>query len=280
MFCIKCGATMEEGAKCCSGCGAEIKNIPDDNQKKNEKEMTSGKKRKSGSGWRIGVIAVAAVCIVAAVVIFAIAIDRETITAAIADAAVGDIIFFGSYEQDNNTENGMEPVEWYVLDKTDEEATLLSVYLLDEQTYHEKDDDITWENCTLRSWLNGEFYNTAFSEEEQAVIVNTNVVNEDNPYFGTEGGNDTVDKVWLLSFGEIERYFHTDSDVYDNSIFAYPTAYAEAEGLWEVDDWWWLRSPGCYGYGAAYVSGSYVSGFGEYVDFSGIGVRPAIKVAY
>lgn len=111
--------------------------------------------------------------------------------AAIADAAVGDIVYFGSYEQGN----GPGPVEWYVLDKADREATLLSVDLLDCQPYHKDYTGITWENCTLRSWLNSVFYYTAFSEEEQAAIVNTNVVNEDNPFFGTKGGNDTTDKI-------------------------------------------------------------------------------------
>lgn len=186
---------------------------------------------------------------------------------AIADAAVGDIVYFGSYEQDNDVVNGTEPVQWYVLDKADKEATLLAVDLLDCQQYHEADEDITWENCTLRSWLNGEFYNTAFSKEEQTAIVNTNVVNEDNSYWGwdTEGGNDTVDKVWLLSLEEIERYFHIDMNVYhddysmehknwfeyalhiyghknwyeyadycygqDNRVCAKPTAYAAARGV-------------------------------------------------
>lgn len=70
----------------------------------------------------------------------------------IADAAVGDIVTFGSYEQDNDLENGMEPVEWYVLDKEDGEATLMSVYLLDWQSYNEDFIDMTWEDCTLRSW--------------------------------------------------------------------------------------------------------------------------------
>ena len=172
--------------------------------------------------------------------------------AAIANASVGDIVYFGNYEQDSNFENGTEPVEWYVLDKADGEATLLSVYLLDCQPYHEDYEDITWENCTLRSWLNSEFYNTAFSAEEQQVIINTNIINEDNPYYGTEGGNDTVDKVWLLSLGEVERYFHINRNVcyevdngnmsweeyavycygQDHRVCAKPMAYAGARGLY------------------------------------------------
>lgn len=207
--------------------------------------------------------------------------------AAIANASVGDIVYLGSYEQDNNLGNGTEPVEWYVLDKADGEATLLAVYLLDCQPYHNDWEDITWENCTLRSWLNNEFYNTVFSEEEQAAIVNTNVVNEDNPHWGTEGGNDTADKVWLLSYGEIEKYFHIDSmeeydNVYDNRVCAKPTAYASARGAQDVEydyigyaEGWWLRSPGYRSDHAEFV----LHGSGG-VSGNGIGVRPALKVAY
>ncbi len=239
--------------------------------------------------------------------------------AAIADASVGDIVYWGSYEQDNDPENGTEPVEWYVLDKADGEATLLAVYLLDWQQYHEAGGDITWENCTLRSWLNREFYNMAFSEEEQAAIVNTNVVNEDNPYCGTEGGNDTTDKVWLLSLGEMERYFHIDMNVYDdyingnmswneyaiycygrdNRVCAKPTAYAGRVYVYSEENirygiemsyaigsgWWWLRSPGYCSYYVAYVSGEGgVSDDGSVRNFGNVvnchGVRPALKVAY
>lgn len=207
---------------------------------------------------------------------------EETDTAGrvtIGDAAVGDIVTFGSYEQDNDLENGAEPVEWYVLDKADGEATLVSVYLLDCQPYHEELVDITWENCTLRSWLNGEFYNTAFSAEEQETIVNTNVVNEDNPDYGTEGGNNTTDKVWLLSFDEIKRYFSVDSDVYDNFMCVKATAYAKARGAntdSEGNGWWWLRSPGSRSDYPARVLEARVYYTGLLADINYGGVRPAI----
>lgn len=272
------------------------------------------------------VIAVA-VCIVAAAVISAKGSSTENRPAeelldsdemaAIADAAVGDIVYFGSYEQDNDLENGTEPVEWYVLDKTDGEATLLAVYLLDCKSYN----GATWENCTLRSWLNDEFYNTAFSMEEQAVIVDAKVVNENNPLYNTEGGNDTADKVWLLSLGEIEKYFYIDRNVFedrwngnmsreeyitycygqDNRLCAMPTAYTiprsagtyseegaqsdlEEHGYdmsYAVESYaWWLRSPGSDSDYAALV----LHGGGVYYDGSrgglNLGVRPAVKVAY
>lgn len=240
--------------------------------------------------------------------------------AAITAASVGDIVYFGNYEQDNNTSNGKEPVAWYVLDKSGGEATLLSVYLLDNQPYHEDwGNDITWEECTLRSWLNGTFYNAAFSVEEQAAVVNTNVVNADNPYYGTKGGRDTMDKVWLLSLGEVEKYFHIDMmDTWDdfnngnmdwheyaiycygqdNRVCAKPTVYgsrwtfSEEEAQYEMDNYgydmsyaigsdnWWLRSLGIDSTTAAYVSyDGNVCCYILDVENSN-GVRPALKVAY
>lgn len=228
----------------------------------------------------------AAVCIVAVAVIFAKGSSTENRPAeefldtdemaAIADAAVGDIVYFGSYEQDNDLENGTEPVEWYVLDKTDGEATLLAVYLLDCQPYHEADENITWENCDLRGWLNDEFYNTAFSKEEQAVIVDAKVVNENNPLFDTKGGHNTTDKVWLLSLGEIEKYFYIDRNVFedrwngnmsreeytiycygqDNRLCAMPTAYAIASGAWTYSEERAQSDLEEYGYDMSYAVGS------------------------
>ena len=110
---------------------------------------------------------------------------------------------------------------------------------------------MTWEDCALRAWLNDDFLNAAFTEAEQEHIAVTNVVNEDNPIFGTPGGNDTSDKIWLLSLGDIEKYFHISREKWgeierkygtrttegnlayskycydqDHRILAKPTAYA------------------------------------------------------
>lgn len=240
--------------------------------------------------------------------------------AVIAAASVGDIIYFGSYEQDNDLTNGTEPVAWYVLEKADGEATLLAVYLLDCQKYHEAWEDITWENCTLRSWLNSEFYNTAFSKQEQAFIVNINVVNEGNPYWDTEGGNDTTDKVWLLSLGEIEKYFHIDVNDYnaywngnmsreeyaiycygqDHRVCAKPTAFAAAKGVGIYSEEWAQYEMDNYVCNMSYAIGSGWwwlrspggSSYAAFADCGGFvgydgglvddssGVRPALKVAY
>lgn len=337
MFCRKCGAEMQEGAKFCRKCGMAV--AGSEQAVAVEPEQVVAKK-KSGLGLKIGIGVIAAAIVVGGVSFFAMggstekrlaeqaeqeaaqaAGDGETEAASplgIGEVAAGQIITFGSYEQDGNTANGKEPIEWYVLEASNGEAVLLSVYLLDCQPYHETWEDITWEDCPLRSWLNSEFYNTAFSAEEQQAIINANVVNEDNPFWGTEGGNNTADKVWLLSLGEIERYFHIDRNVYwndfyngnmnwaeyavycygqDHRVCAKPTAYAEARVLYVFSEkdlqydgidmsfavgsgLWWLRSPGSFSSRAAYVSN--VGGVflhGYVVDDIG-GVRPAIKMAY
>jgi uncharacterized repeat protein (TIGR02543 family) len=74
-------------------------------------------------------------------------------------------LLFGTYEQDNNLANGAEDIEWLVLEKKDGKALLLSKYALVTKPYNEEDTDVTWESCTLRSWLNGEFYK-AISDHE------------------------------------------------------------------------------------------------------------------
>ena len=89
------------------------------------------------------------------------------------------MIPFGHYEQDNNPGNGPEPIEWLVLDIQDGKALLLSKYGLEAKAYNTKFVDITWENCTLRTWLNGEFLAKAFSAEEQSAILLTEVDNSD-----------------------------------------------------------------------------------------------------
>ena len=180
---------------------------------------------------------------------------------------IGDSYTFGTYEQDNNTSNGKEAIEWTVLDKDGMSLLLVSKQALAWQQYNTSYTDVTWENCTLRKWLNGTFLNNAFSTEEQAQIQNTTVSADNNPQYSTNPGNATTDKVFLLSINEVEKYFNSNE-----ARKCAPTAYAEAQGVWTSDTyktpsgaatcWWWLRSPGSNQDEAAgvYVDGS----VGEY----------------
>jgi tetratricopeptide (TPR) repeat protein len=219
---------------------------------------------------------------VAAIAYDELGMDDEALAcnkkAALSDAEVGDTVLLGSYEQDNDTSDGAEPIEWAVLDKQGGKALLVSKYALDCKPYNDVYEDVTWETCTLRSWLNGEFYETAFSETERALVAQTTNSNPDNAYYGTEGGADTTDSVFLLSIDEAEKYFSSD----DGRV-CYPTDYAVSQGAWTNSDTgacsWWLRSPGRgSGHAAIVCSGGSVDSYGWGVVNDGDAVRPALWV--
>ena len=213
----------------------------------------------------------------------ATATPKPTADYDLSKAEVGSYITFGTYEQDNNTANGKEDVEWMVLAKEGDRVLLISRYALDCQQYNISMTDVTWETCSLRKWLNGTFLNDAFSEAEKAMIPSVTVSADKNPRYSSSPGNSTTDQVFLLSITEVKKYFSSDE-----ARKCAPTAYALAQGSWtnetdKVDGKatcvWWLRSPGIYSYSAAgvYPVGS-VGDFGFSV-YDGTGaVRPALWV--
>ena len=206
------------------------------------------------------------------------------------NVAIGEYIKFGQYEQDNDESNGKEDIEWLVLDKQDDRVLVISKYALDCKPYYEGKEDITWEECTLRTWLNNDFMDTAFSEDEKANIATVKIVNDDNQYFNTEGGNDTQDKVFLLSIDEVKKYFSSGEERICGT-----TDYAKAQGTHthlyytasgKVTCVWWLRSPGEDQHMAAGVDFvGYIRAVGDYFGGSGISVndddcavRPALWI--
>lgn len=151
-------------------------------------------------------------------------------------------VAFGRYEQDNNLENGPEPIEWIVLDAQDGKSLLLSKYGLDAKAFHEMESVAYWDSCTLRKWLNGAFLQDAFSKKEQQAILSTKVDNskeQGNPSWETSDRTSTTDTSFLLSYAEISSYFHNDIE-----RRCKPTAFAIAEGvnLNGEHSWWWTRS--------------------------------------
>ena len=151
----------------------------------------------------------------------------------------GDIIRYGKYYQD--TDRQKSPIEWLVLHVKEKEVLLISRYALDcKQYYHGyTSTSITWENCDLRKWLNGDFIKSAFSEEEAERILVSDIKNDDIPQHH-KGGNNTKDRVFCLSISEAEQYFGNDE-----SRKCKPTAYARQQGASVYNDccYWWLRSP-------------------------------------
>ncbi len=189
---------------------------------------------------------------------------------------VGDIITLGHYEQDGNKNNGTEAIEWQVLTVEDSRALVVSKYGLDTKRYNETYTNVTWKTSILRTWLNGEFYNSAFSNEEKGQIQQVRVKNPDNAKYRTKGGNDTTDRIFLLSIDETDQYFANDE-----ARQCKPTTYAKNNGAYVNKDlntaWWWLRSPGVGGgYTANVDSVGIVNGLGVTVYFSSAVVRPAL----
>lgn len=197
-----------------------------------------------------------------------------------------DCIYFGNYYQSNSSTK--QPIKWRVLSVNGNDAFLLADQNLDAKPYNEAHTDVTWATCTLRTWLNNTFLNTAFTSAEQAAIRNTTVVNDDNPYWDTEGGENTTDKVYLLSIAEASNTaygFNGEFHTYSETREAKNTAYAEECGVftstiteYEGNGYWWLRSPGYVSSNASYVpSYSYGDGVGHNVN-SVSGVRPALHL--
>lgn len=199
-------------------------------------------------------------------------------------AAVGDIVRLGAYEQDNNSSNGKEEIEWEVLAKEGDKALVISKYALDCQPYNTTFTSVTWETCSLRKWLNETFLSNAFSTAEQNKIQSTTVTADKNPLSSVSPGNNTIDKVFLLSIQEANKYFSSD-----NARMCAPTEYAKARGAETIDYysengksacWWWLRSPGDDSISAAYVYDSgHIDDIGSIVSDGTYGVRPAMWIS-
>ena len=154
------------------------------------------------------------------------------------------------------------PIKWIPLNIDLNQRTMLiiSASVLLDKPYNKKKVDITWEKCTLRKWLNKDFYN-GFTDEEKAMIAKTKVVKSYNAKRGTQGGKDTVDRVFLLSLEEAKIYFADDK--------------SRAVGAW-----WWLKFPG-RGIGCAECvnDGGSLDNWGVSVNADG-GVRPALNLKF
>ncbi len=176
---------------------------------------------------------------------------------AIANAQEGDIVSFGHESNDNETE-----LEWRVLSKKEKKVLLITKYSVGNQPYHETRESITWENCSLRKWLNEDFYDEKFSGAEKKLIRKQKLSNISDPEYGIDAGNDTEDKIFLLSLKEAKKYFSSDLDR-------------------SIGRTWWLRSPGATSKGAKVVfsDGDFMEGtyYGTYVECY-CAVRPSLWV--
>ncbi len=198
-----------------------------------------------------------------------------------------------------------EPVKWRVLEANGSSALVVADVALDDQCYDTDGANVTWETCSVRSWLNGygagsnqpgtdfsskNFFDAAFSSAQKSAVLQTAVANADNQYYGTDGGSDTSDRVFLLAESDVfgssatRHGFASNHYTLDEARRCRTSDYALAMGT-ELSSspgyencFWWLRSPGYYQSSAAYVNndGS-VNRFGNIV-FDNRAVRPALNL--
>lgn len=234
-----------------------------------KKKNDNKPKKKKKSGIAVAVVAVVVVSIVAAM-------GNNIFKLKMKNMRVGDVITFGTYEQDNSISNGPEAIEWIVLDEKDGKLLLCSKNALDCKPYNWVSKNTTWEECSLRSWLNTKFMD-AFTDEEETHILKTKVTADKNPQYDTNPGNDTEDKVFLLSIDEAEKYFSSNE-----ARQCKVTKYTKSNHAWtdpKGNCWWWLRSPG---YNDNIAAGVYSDGsvydYGYFVYNVEIAVRPAMWI--
>lgn len=218
-----------------------------------------------------------------------------------------DTVTFGSYPQSDASGDTKDPIEWIVVDRKDDKLLLLSKYVLDCKCYNDDYEDVTWETCTLRKWLNFDFLNNAFNDNEQDCIIESEIVNHRNYLFNTSGGNNTIDKVFVLSSEELKltgTILNTDYFMHKNNLETKATNYAKhvnnyginlnvelnTVGVGRIGDCsYWLRTPANNQSSAlsvgidGWIEGAYHKTEGydlsQYnVDRKDIGVRPAMWV--
>ena len=156
--------------------------------------------------------------------------NSPTVIDPLASLDVGDVFSFGSYEQ--NKSSGADAIQWIVLEKSADRMLVISKYLLDCRLYHSQNERIDWSSCSLRTWLNDTFYNTAFTDtEKERILVTSNA------------DTFTSDHIFLLSVDETERYFPTKAD-----RICQATHYAVERDAYvntsTGGSWWLLRTPG------------------------------------
>lgn len=206
----------------------------------------------------------------------------------------GKYVTFGHYQQTKSGDDD-NPIQWLILERDGQNALLISKCGLDTKPYDTNENGTTWEKSTLRMWLNAIFYNKAFNSAEQAIILTTSVDNNKEQCYSSwskNDGNNTQDKIFLLSYAEVKKYFDV---VYwknagpkeNKKPRIAPTAYAIAQGastfsLYKTVDgadsgWWWLRSLGQNGIEVAAVGASgCLHSFSAYETSASI--RPAMWV--
>lgn len=205
-------------------------------------------------------------------------------------ADVGDTVTFGTYEQNNNYSDGNENIEWVVIDKQEDKIMVVSKYIIAEQPFNTTNEGhISWENCTLRKWLNNDFLNEAFSGAEKNLITDTTVFSTEYPVVGaTYSTTDysTTDKIFLLSENERNMLSSVDAlkGIVTESVIALFSDAANSDvaniNPSNFEPLWWLRTTWEYADDpcASVVYGVDYDGW-TYAVEENAGVRPAMWIS-
>ncbi len=209
-----------------------------------------------------------------------------------------DVVEYGTYKQSAvEGESGVysdDPIEWIVLDVNGDKALLLSKKALDVQAYNTTDEAVTWESSSVRQWLNNTFYEEAFTASERTAILNAQVDNSTNPVTGISCGNDTTDRVFLLSLEEAHsneygfsayNVWNDNSDIpllelseYCDSLSQYCSLDSDSGYYYTISNKnWWLRTNGAAADKAVAISGMNIDCESVTVT-NKLAVRPAIWV--
>lgn len=261
MFCTNCGTKINDGDSFCTNCGTKVLG-----------------KRESDNGNKLS---------------FSDQVKKaKTILEHSNETLVDEIdtVQFGSYPQSDTSGSKKEPIDWLVLEKQDDKVLLLSKYIIDCKPFNEEYEEVTWETCTLRNWLNNVFYNNAFNSDEQKNILITEIENKDN----TENDNNVEeyssnDKIFCLSEEEVIKYFNQPSiNIHNKIIATQGTNYAKSinagsltvggNGWHEGNSIFWLRTPGISLEKAMDILGDGSFYKSDNVAHYDIGVRPAMWV--
>ena len=309
MFCCKCGSKVDDNAKFCANCGTVVESI---SQQVQQPQMTTNndlpslqadwqtqwnsqrgmpiqqkKQLKKMQWWHILLIVLGTLTVMISVITaigrysdddggsysdnnnYGNYTDTNNDTTSV---SIGDVIKFGSYEQDNNYDNGDEDIEWIVLEVSNDKLLLISKYVLEASPYTYSEDGSFWNDSAANASLVDTIYTCAFSYQERKKLT-TEVIGSD------DGGYTPSDLVFALSSTEFEKYGSVISGLYD----CFPTAYAKAEGVLVSSSeknagksYWWVRDDSTYG---TVMAPSGVAWVGTMFKEDEHGVRPAIWIS-
>ena len=309
MFCPKCGTQLDNSAKFCASCGTPVETsttnvTPQSNQVDRQAQWNSqwgtpatpptynaspisAPSKKKLQWWHILLIVLGGlILLISIIAAVSGSKDNDNNGGYIGDYGnndyissnhdtnivnVGSIIKFGSYDQDNNYNNGDEDIEWIVLEVKDDKLLLLSKYVLDATQYTYSEYGSAWKDSCAYDYLIDNIYTDAFSYQERQKLTTGTIDTE-------KGSFTSTDMVFTLSSDEVQKYADVVSNIYD----CYPTEYAKAEGVAVSSSedttgmsYWWVRDESAFG---TVMAPSSVAWVGTQYKETKHGVRPAIWV--